>query len=98
MPTTNTRVVTTINNAATSPNQQDSLDKYLDDISRSKGGRLAVLRTLKIAYDMGYDKHGDPLGGDTQVAANDWEETVNACSVDSGPTCNFTEGTTPLSF
>ena len=71
MPTTHTRVVTTSNNAAASPYQQDSLDKYLDDISRSKGGHSAVLRTLKIAYDTGYDEHGDPLGGDTQVAAND---------------------------
>ena len=81
--TTHTRVVSTTSHSTPTPCQDDLLEIFFKDITKTQG-HDQVLCTLRSAFDMSLDKQGSPLAKE-QPTAKEWDKSTRVLTIEATP-------------
>ena len=79
--TAHARIISTTSHLTPTPCQDDPLDTFLKDITKTQG-RDQVLCTLRSTFDMSLDEQGNPLAGE-QPAAEEWDKSTRALTIEA---------------
>ena len=76
-------VISTTPHLTPTPCQDDSLDTFLKDVTKTQGCDQ-VLHTLRSAFDMSLDEQGNPLA-DEQPTAEEWDKSTRVLTIEAMP-------------
>ena len=79
--TVHTRIISTIPPLTPIPHQDNPLDTFLKNITKTEG-HDQVLHTLRSAFDTSLDKQGNPFA-DEQPAAKEWNESTRVLTIEA---------------
>ena len=81
--TAHARVVFTTPHLTPTPRQDNPLETFLKDITKTQG-HDQVLHTLRSAFDTSLDEQGNPLA-EEQPAAKEWDESARVLTIEAMP-------------
>ena len=79
--TTHARVVSTTSHSTPTPGQDDPLETFLKDVTKTQGCDQ-VLHTLRSTFDRSLDEQGNPLA-EKQPAAEEWDESARVLTIEA---------------